>query len=31
MQKAALLRFAALLAALGALVSGAFEGDFIWP
>jgi hypothetical protein len=31
MRKATLMRFATLLAALGALVSGAFRRDFIWP
>jgi hypothetical protein len=31
MQKAALMRFATLFATLGALVGGAFKGDFIWP
>jgi hypothetical protein len=31
MQKAALIGLATLLAALGALVGGAFKGDFVWP
>ena len=31
MQKAALMFFATLFAAIGALAGGAFKGDFIWP
>lgn len=31
MQKAALIGLATLVAALGALVGGAFKGDFVWP
>jgi hypothetical protein len=31
MQKAALMRFATLFAALDTLAGGALKGDFIWP
>jgi hypothetical protein len=31
MRKAAWKRVAALLAALGVVVGGAFAGDFVWP